>query len=239
MSKIVTIHQPDFMPWLGFFAKINRADTFVVLDHVVNRYNEQSWFRRVKLANRTSCYWFSISVEKPKISSHIPINQMRVNRKIDYKKSLKSIQQTYSKAPYYHTIYPLIEKWFNSNETLLSKKNMIFIIDIMDILEIDTKVVYSSELNCKEKSNELLIEILKLEGADIYLCGDGADAYQKDELFIAEGIKVEYNNFKIEEYNQINTKKFQARLSIIDSLMNIGSKETKKLIQQKEKYVSQ
>jgi len=230
MSKIVTIHQPDFMPWLGFFTKINKADTFVVLDHVSNRYNQRSWFRRVRLANRTSCYWLSISVEKPKISSTIPINQMRVNRKVDYTNSLKTIQQTYSKAPYYHTIYPLIEKWFNSNETLLSRRNMNFIIDVMNILGIDTKVVYSSELNCKEKSNELLIEILKLEGADIYLCGDGADTYQKDELFIAESIEVEYNNFRIKEYEQINTKKFQAGLSVIDCLMNIGSEKTKELL---------
>jgi len=237
MSKIVTIHQPDFMPWLGFFSKINKADTFVVLDHVINEYNGRQWYRRVNLATESGKYWLSISINKPSNTSFIPINRMEINKNISYHKALNKIRQIYLKAPYYNMTYPLIEKWFNSDESLLYKRNMDFIIDIMNILDIDTKLVSSSSLSINRKSNELLIEILKSQNADIYLCGDGAGGYQKDELFIAEGIEIEYNNFKIEEYYQIYTKEFQSGLSIVDALMNIGPKETKKLIERKEESV--
>jgi hypothetical protein len=229
-KKIVTIHQPDFMPWLGFFKKINQSDTFVVLDHVTNKYKGQSWFRRVMLANHSGQYWLSISIKKPENNSYLPINEMRINKEVDYTNSLKTIQRVYAKAPYFHTVYPLVERWFNSNEPLLYKRNMSFIIDVMALLNIDTKIIYSHPLNYKSKSNELLIEILKSQNADVYRCGDGASGYQKDNLFLNNSIEIEYNNFEIEPYTQINTKEFQGGLSIVDTLMNIGVEETKKII---------
>jgi hypothetical protein len=229
-KKIVTIHQPDFMPWLGFFVKVNKADTFVVLADVSNKYNAGSWFRRVKLANKNGSYWFSITNKKPIGSSFILISKMVIDKNIDYSNILENIRRTYLKSPHFTTIYPLVEKWINSKETLLCKRNMDFIITVMNILDIDTKIVYAKSLSCKGKSNELLIEILKSQNANVYLCGDGASGYQKDELYLKNGIEIEYNNFKVKEYKQINTKEFNGNLSIIDTLMNIGIEETKKII---------
>ena len=31
---LVACHQPNFLPWLGFFAKLARSDRFVLLDDV-------------------------------------------------------------------------------------------------------------------------------------------------------------------------------------------------------------
>jgi len=231
MSKIVvTIHQPDFMPWLGFFCKINRADTYVVLDHVTNKYNDQSWFRRVKLATKMGDFWLTISVKKPLKSSFIPINEMEINKSVNYIKMLKTIEQTYANTPFFNDIFPFVQKWFISDEQLLSRRNMNFIEDIMQLLKIDTKIIYSSRLGCQLKSNELLIEILKSQNATTYLCGDGAEGYQKDELFLEKSIGLEYNKFKPKAYFQSNTKSFQSGLSVIDCLMNIGPKETQKII---------
>jgi len=228
--KVVTIHQPDFMPWLGFFVKISKADTFVVLSHVTNKYNAQSWIRRVKLANKSGAYWFSVSIKKPLGTKYIPINKMEVNMSVSYKNTLETIYRTYHKTPYFHLIYPLIEKWVNSDEPLLIKRNMDFIIDIMNMLNINTEVVYFDGEKCKKKSNELLIAILKSQNADVYICGDGASGYQKNEMYLKENIEVEYNNFKPEKYRQINTKDFQGNLSIVDVLMNIGPEKTRAMI---------
>ncbi|SFV57260.1 hypothetical protein MNB_SV-12-2013 [hydrothermal vent metagenome] len=231
-KKIVTIHQPDFMPWLGLFVKINKADTFVVLDNVINKYNAQNWLRRVKLSTKLGSYWLTVTVQKSLKSSFVPINKMKINKNIDYSNALETIRRTYAKAEYFNDIYPLVENWFNSEEELLSKRNINFIIDIMNRLEISTEIVYVKSLSCKGKSNELLIEILKSQNADIYLCGDGAGGYQKNEMYLEHGIEVEYNNFKSKEYKQVNTKKFEPNLSIIDALMNIGVEGTKKLIKE-------
>jgi hypothetical protein len=229
-KKIVTIHQPDFMPWLGLFVKINKADTFVILGGVENKYNAQSWFRRVKLATKLGSYWFSVTVTKPLNSSFLPINKMKINKNINYSNALETIHRTYAKTTYFNDIYPLVENWFNSQEELLCKRNIDFIIDMMSRLEISTKIVYAKSLSCTEKSNKLLIEILKSQNADIYLCGDGASGYQKNEMYLENGIEIEYNNFNLKEYKQVNTKNFKPNLSIIDTLMNLGIEGTKKLI---------
>ena len=229
-NKIVTIHQPNFMPWLGFFSKIEHSDIYIVLDHVANKYNEQSWFRRVKLANKSGDFWFSVSVKKPINSSHIPINKMTVNTNINYTKLLKTIKQIYSKTPYFNLIYPIVEKWFLSDTDKLSERNIIFIKDIINLLNIKTEIITSSNLNCIYKSNEMLIEILKKQNSNIYLSGNGAEDYQEDDLFQKNGIKIVYSKFKIKPYRQINTNSFIGGLSIIDPLMNIGPKETKKLL---------
>lgn len=224
--KKITIHQPDFMPWIGFFNKISKADVFVVLNHVENNPRDSSfWGRRVKiLANKTD-FWFSIPLVKPpKGIIGIPIKEMEINmnEKKNFKKSLSLIQQNYSKTPFFKDVFPIIENYFNSETENLCHRNMEFITIIMDKLKIDTEVIYSDQLNSKSKSTEMLIEILKKTNGTTYLCGGGADGYQEDELFNEANIKLEYNNFKHPVYNQLNTDEFIPGLSIVDLLMNEG-----------------
>lgn len=232
--KKVTIHQPDFMPWLGFFNKINKADLFVVLNHTENNPRDSSfWGRRVKIISNKKEHWLSIPLIKPaKGVVGQPINEMKINldQKRHFKKNITLIYQNYSKTPYFKEIFPIIENYFNSEEEHLSIRNMEFIEIIMDKLNIKTKIIYSASLSCEKKSSELLLEILNKTRGTTYLCGDGASGYQKDELFIKAGIGLEYNNFKQPIYNQINTESFISGLSIIDSLMNIGFNGVEKLL---------
>ncbi len=229
-NKIVTIHQPDFMPWIGFFNKIEKADVFVVLDHVTNKYNVRNWLRRVNFNINCQKCWLSVSLKKTK-PSHIPISCMEVNDNIDYTKKLKSIRQSYQKTKYFDDIYPLITNWFDSDENKLSKRNMLFIKTIMNLLDIKTEIIYSSDLNCNNKSTDLLIEIIKKINGGTYLCGSGAAGYQEDKKFHYNEIEVNYNNFKPPVYRQYNNKgEFISGLSIVDCLMNIGIDDSKKMV---------
>jgi hypothetical protein len=234
--KKVTIHQPDFMPWLGFFNKINKADIFVVLDHTENNPRDSGfWGRRVKVISNKKDYWLSIPLVKPaKGIIGQPISEMKINlnEKKNFKKSITLIKQNYAKTPYFSVVFPIIDNYFNSEEEFLCIRNMEFIKTIIKELNISTEIIYSSSLNCEKKSTELLIEIVNKTNGNIYLCGDGADGYQIDELFKNEEIGLEYNNFKHPIYNQINTDSFIPGLSIIDSLMNIGFNGVAKLLEE-------
>lgn len=230
----VTIHQPDFMPWLGFFNKVNKADIFVVLDHTENNPRDSSfWGRRVQILANGTANWLSLPLAKPnKGILGVPINEMSINfsSEKEVQKKISTIQQNYSKHPFFKEIFPLIQDYFNYPSNSLFDRNMNFINKIIKELSIDTKIVFSSKLFCKYKSNELLIEIINKVGGDIYLCGDGASGYQQDNLFEKNNIIIEYNNFTSPKYKQMKSSCFVPGLSIIDPLMNLGYSGVRKIL---------
>ena len=234
MKKKITIHQPDFMPWLGFFNKINKADTFVVLDHTHNNPRDSSfWCRRVKILINSKEFWLSVPLNKPpKGIMTQAINEMTINEKQpkEFTKKLQQIRQSYTKHPYFEEVFPIIEDYMINDNASLFDRNMGFIKRIMNLLEINTEIVYSSSLNCTNYSTELLIEIIKKLKGDIYLCGGGSSGYQKDVMYEQNNIALEYNNFCHPEYSQKKMNTFVAGLSIIDPLMNLGFEEVKKIL---------
>lgn len=232
----ITIHQPDLMPWLGFFAKINKADIWVVLDHTQNNPRDAAfWGRRVKMLLNGKPQWLSLPLEKPDNNVvGVAISEMKFSQADPsiFPKALKTIESSYKKAPFFKEVFPLAELYFQQHEVFMAKRNMGFIKHVMDLLDINTDIVYSSDLQCEASSTALLVEIItKLKGTT-YLCGDGANGYQEDELFAQADINLEYNNFQHPVYSQFNSTEFIPGLSIMDALMNIGPAETKKLITQ-------
>lgn len=231
----ITIHQPDMMPWLGLFNKINKADLWVILDHTTNNPRDASfWGRRAKILVNGKPKWLSLPLVKPEISGLIglPIYEMEfsnANPKI-YLSALKTIELNYKKTPFFNEVFPLVCDFLHSSVMNMRDRNLAFIFQIMELLEIKTKISYSSDLHCQKSATSLLVEILEKMQGTTYLCGGGASGYQKDDLFRAAGINVEYNNFNHPVYNQMNSKEFVPGLSIIDALMNVGVLETKKLI---------
>jgi hypothetical protein len=232
---IVTIHQPDFLPWLGFFNKINKADIWVVLNHTLNNPRDSAfWGRRVKILANGQPYWLSLPLEKPyqKGLIGIPICEMRykISDIRAFKNGLVTINNSYKKAPFFEDVFPIIKNYYESEEPLLENRNMSFIKTIMERMKIKTKIVYSSSLNCVESSTSLLIEIIFKVGGTSYICGGGASNYQNDELFKKNCIELTYNNFMHPTYPQFNSRQFQHGLSIVDCLMNIGFEETRKIL---------
>ncbi len=235
MTKTITIHQPDFMPWLGLFNKINNADEFIILDHVTNNPKaSEFWCRRVKMFIGGKEHWMSVTLKKNNQSTFIPINLMELDMdEKAIKKFIQSVEFNYKRAPYFNEIFYLIEHYFSKNSNSLSTRNSWFIIEVMNKLGINSNYLYSSELNPQHSSNEMLIDLLKKREAKVYLCGNGAGSYQKDELYKNEGIEVKYNNFVHPEYIQFNSKSFVKGLSIIDVLMNLGFNGTAQFFKKK------
>lgn len=232
MQKTVTIHQPDFMPWLGLFNKINKADEFIVLDHTLNNPKSPEFYcRRVKMLIGGKDHWMSVSLKKDDKNLFIPINEMelQMNEKTT-KKFLQSVELNYKKAPYFKDVFYLVEDYFTMSNQNLSQKNSWFITEVMKKLNVTTKVVNSTNLSPQFSSNDMLIDLLEKRKATTYLCGAGASGYQKDILYLSKNIEVTYNCFSHPTYIQFNSKEFIKGLSIIDSLMNLGFEQTEKLV---------
>lgn len=232
---IITIHQPDMLPWLGLFNKINKADLWVILDHTTNNPRDAAfWGRRVKILINGEGKWLSLPLKKPETPGviGIPIYEMEFNDaepKI-YQEALRTVELNYKRAPFFKEVFPIVERFLLSPEMNMNKRNLSFIFHIMELLDIKTEFCYSSDMACQEKSTALLVEILQKKQGTAYLCGGGASGYQQDELFHAAGKEVIYNSFNHPVYNQKSSQEFVPGLSIIDALMNVGVVETKKLI---------
>jgi len=230
----VTIHQPDLMPWLGFFVKIAKTDLWVVLDHTKNNPRDASfWGRRVRVLVNGNPHWLSLPLVKPK-NGNIgqQINEMEYNDSnpkifID---ALKTVELSYRSTPFFEDIFPLVEDFLLDSDYILLSRNMKFILSTMQLLDIKCKILYSSTLDCRDTSTAMLAEILQKVGATTYICGDGAHGYQVDSFILKRGFQIQYNNYSNPNYLQKGTRNFVPGLSVIDALMNIGIEATRKII---------
>ena len=223
------------MPWIGFFVKISRADVFVVLDHTINNVKDSSWFRRVRMLIAGQPKWISIPLEKPRSGTFQALNEMHISNnqqaRVLYKKYIRSFEQSYARAPFYSQFRDLFLDYFVFEDNRLVSKNMSFIKEVMSIFNIKTNVIYSSEMHASGSSTQMLVNIVKAAGGNVYLCGDGADAYQDDNLFHNAGISIVRNEYSAKQYNQTGSKKFVSGLSIMDILLNEGIEGTSKMIE--------
>ena len=234
VKKIVAIHQPNLFPWLGYFNKIYRSDEFVFLDHTINNRTEAIYTRRVQVLNTQGVSTFlTIPVRKITGSDFGPLNQWEINfEQIGFpRKQLESFKQTYSKHFYFDEVFPFIELFFEENyKNSLTLKNINFIKEICQKLNINTNFHISSDFNIDLNSTEMLISIVKLLEGNSYLSGAGGDNYQDPNLFKAKNIDLIRQKYMHPTYLQNKSNNFINGLSIIDCLMNIGFNKTEILI---------
>ena len=230
-KKIVAIHQPNFLPWLGYFYKIANCDEFVILDNVdFQQGNVTSLTNRTKIKCAGVAHYFTIAVKKSesKLIKDILIDQF--STKID--KQIKTIQLNYTKSLFFNDIFPLFNQVLveGMKYDLMCDLNVLLIKFICNILEIKTKITKASELKINTSDrNERIIKICKVLNSQIYFSGNGGKKYHDENLFNSNGIEIKYTDFTQTEYKQVGND-FISGLSIIDSLFNCGIEETKNIL---------
>lgn len=224
---ILSMHQPNFIPWLGYFIKIRESDVFVILDNV-------QFPRGKSLANRNyiksaqGSQEIVVPISKPKgYEGKVTYRSIYFGDKKWVKKTLRTIEMNYKKAPYFDQYFPLLEEFFRMDD--FCRMNIAFIRFILSELKIDTPVYLLSELgNAEYSKNDLIIHLCNLFGADVYLSGKGAQKYNDKERLNVNGIRLEYLSFEHPVYPQLHGD-FISHLSVIDLLFNNGSESYKYL----------
>lgn len=221
--KIVSIHQPNFFPWLGYFDKIARSDVFILLDHVQFQKTGGTWSNRVKLLISGEARWVTAPIER-NFHGVRAINEMEFQPNNSWReKLLKSLMGNYVRAPFFRETIELIEPLILNPENNLALYNGTAVMAIASQLGLPTeKFRWSSEIGADEQSSEMLISLTRAVRCDAYMCGGGALGYQEDALFAEAGIELIYQDFKHPVYEQIAGRDFIAGLSIIDAAMNLG-----------------
>ncbi len=231
MSKTVVIHQPDFVPYLGFFQRFLAADQFIVLDHVqFVTGTSRSWTHRDKIKTPTGEKWLTLSVRKAPMGT--PINEIELSSSVDWvTDNLNLLKQNYRSAPFFDEVYPFVINLYHAPPRMMVDFNLNSIELLMDLLDVRRPLVRSSTLKPEGNSNELLIGLLEKVGATHYLSGNGARAYMQPEQFAQAGIEVVWQRFTHPVYpQQFGT--FIPYLSSLDLLFNCGITASRKILRE-------
>jgi hypothetical protein len=219
----VAIHQPNFLPWLGYFDKMARADVFVLLDTVALQKTGGHYTNRAQFLVGGEARWLSVPVVHG-TAARARIDRVTIADRGPWRRKLKmTLQQSYAQATHFAAIMPLVEAVLDMATERLCELNMAGISAIAERLGIRReKIRRASLLDVEGASTDLLIAIVRAVGGDVYLCGGGAGAYQDDSRFRAAGIEVEYQDFRPVPYPQGRRDGFVPGLSAIDALMHCG-----------------
>ncbi len=226
MNKITVIHQPDFLPYLGFFHRLLHADLFVILDDV--QFLRQGWHHRDKIKTPNGEQWLTLEIKKAPQCTNI--NEILLFGNNWRKSHLEQLKRNYKKSKYFNEIFIYIEELYNGSYEKMIDINMASIQMLLKLFDINIKLDFSSNYDFHTKSNERLVDILKKVGATHYLSGIGAKDYLKDEFFKTSKIELLWQEFKHPTYNQLYDKKFIPYLSSIDLLFNCGIENSRKIL---------
>ena len=228
-KKTVVIHQPDFVPYLGFFHRFLQADFFIALDHVqyVNG-SSRAWTHRDKIKTDQGEKWLTVSVKKaPRDTA---INQIELSTDTGWRQdNLRLLEHNYRKAPFYVELMPEIERLYARPFLLLRDFNMASIEMLMEMLDVCIPWVWSSSLDPAGAKNELLVDLLQKVSATHYLSGVGARNYFRPEPFAQAGIEVVWQDFTHPVYAQ-QFGEFVPYLSALDVLFNHGIKASRDIL---------
>lgn len=218
MSSIAVL-QPSYIPWLGFFEQMMSVETFVFYDDV--QYTKNDWRNRNRIKTKEGFLWLTIPI---KSSTSLQIREVRIDSSKKWQeKHRKTITQLYSKSPYFEEVLTLLEPlWTNRYEFLLDVIRDSIVL-IAEYLNIETKIILSSELHVAGDKNEKLVNMCKILSASQYYSGLAAQNYLDNTLFKENGIEVAFQHYAHPVYPQMHGD-FISHLSIIDLLFNCGKK---------------
>ncbi len=214
---VVSIHQPDYIPWLGFYYKMAHSDVFVYLDDA--QYSNEADHNVNVIKGSNGSMRLKVPVEQ-----HLGdlIRNVRTRDELKWKdKHLKTLQMNYGKAAHFSEIFPGLSEVIMSHEGSIADLNMAVNGFICNGFGIAPKILKSSDMNITSVREERVIEICERLGADEYLSGNGARAYQTEEHFTDRGIKLTYLDYKPIEYKQL-WKDFLPCMSVLDYIFNCG-----------------
>lgn len=222
--KIVSIHQPCYLPWLGYFHKVAVADTFVVLDHV--QFEKNSFINRNKILQPDGRpMWLTVPV-LTKGDSKQRICDVEINKNNWASKHPKSITLCYSKTPYWNVWSEVMIRSLRH----FSRLQPVLVFSFVDFLKILKLKPPNIQLSSHylppltQTKSDLVLEICRREKADVYFSGTLGMSYLNVEKFQGAGIRIVFQNYQHPEYKQHQTRDypFVPYMSALDLLMNYG-----------------
>jgi len=220
----VGIHQPQYMAWPGYFAKIAAADTFILYDTA--QYQKNALINRNAIRVRNEEHLLTI----PVVTGHVH-DQIRAKTTVDERwkiKHLKTLEANYSQSPFFKEIMDIFKQTVAGTTQVLSEINIANIRAICAYLGLNTSLLISSHMgpDHDEDPTQKLIQMIQKVSGKVYIGGTGAKNYLNEALMASNGIDVQYFQYVPSEYPQQGQGHVPG-LSIIDMIANIPKDEVR------------
>lgn len=216
---IVSINQPAYLPWLGYFQRIAVSDLHIVLDHV--QFEKNSFTNRNRVHTNQGPCWLTVPVSRD--GAETPICDLRIDNRVNWRrKHQQSLKQHYAKAPFKQDLMDICDAAYERSWDYLHDLCRFMTGRFLRYLKIDTEIRYSRELGSTERKSALVLDLCQKVGADVYLSGALGRDYLDMDSFRDAGIAIEFQDYRHPEYNQSHGTPFEPYLSIADLIANCG-----------------
>ena len=212
----VAIHQPNFLPWCGWFAKLDACDVFILLDDA--QMSKGSYVSRTRIRSKDGEHWLTVPT---RVHDAPRIADVEIAAGNWTKKHLATLQQTYAKAPFVDQVMRILEPIYAAAGTNLSDFNRRLIGAVAAYLGIDKPMHLSSSFDVRAASDDRLIELIRKVGGTQYISGRGGSNYQDPAKFAAAGIELDVRVYSPVPYEGPRFP-FMPGLSIVDALFVRG-----------------
>lgn len=218
-ARVVTIHQPNYAPWTGFFDKLAQADVFVLLDTVP--FTKGGYQNRVKVLGPNGPQWLTVPVLTKGLMGQ-PTSQVQVDDLKSWRQThLKTLRTLYGRAPHATEMLAVAEDAYATPGDLLSPLCVRLIRRVVAGYGFGTELVLASDLGVSGSSSQLLADIVTACGGERYLSGPSGRDYLDERVFAEAGIGVDYHSFTPVPYPQ-GRDGFVGGLSILDAIAHLG-----------------
>jgi hypothetical protein len=215
---ILTAHQPAYLPWLGLLHKIALADLFCFFDIV--QYQRKDFNNRNKINTANGPIWLTVPVESKDRFNSV-INDIKIINNGWEKKHLRSIELNYKKTKYFNVYMPKLSEIILDENKYLSDLNYKILLYLLEVFNIDTKIVKASNFKLNGVKTDLVLDMCKQLKADKYIFGEQGNSYADVDAFNKAGVDVYFQKYKHPVYNQVG-RDFVPYMSAIDLLFNEG-----------------
>jgi len=215
---IVSVHQPQYLPWLGYFDKIDRADVFVLLDNV--QYKKNEWQNRNRIKTPQGPQWLTVPVlyKFPQLISEVGIN----DRERWQHRQRQALLSNYRKAPHWPLLEPFFAEIFSRSWETIAELNIHVVRELTTLLGMTTPLHVASELPpSPDDPDERLIAITRHFGGNVYLAGSGGRNYMDLAKYGDAGVEVIFQEYRHPVYPQL-WGDFEPFMSVVDLIYNRG-----------------
>lgn len=211
-------HQPQYLPWLGFFDKMDRVDRFVLLDVV--QYKKNEWQNRNRIRTATGWQWLTVPVHHrfPMTLREVTIDDSGPWRR----KHREALRIQHAGSRYRDAVLPAIEAILDEPYDSLSALNVRALRLLASLLGVRTPISLASEVpGLPQGADERLIALCRHFGASDYLAGPGGAAYMDPDRYARASVRVSFQSFRHPVYPQAYSG-FEPNLSAVDLVLNCG-----------------
>lgn len=221
---VVGVHQPNYLPWLGYFYKMSLSDIFVYLDDIA--FPKGSFVNRNRICINNEAKWLTLPISR---NLSTPIREARPAADNWIDKHLRSLEVNYRRAPFFSAYIDELAQVMRANrQESLSELNIALLSKIATWLGIGCVTFRSSDITTYGTADARLVELVTSVGGRIYISGKGGANYQSNSNFESAGLELKYTNFVVDPYRQ-TAANFIPSLAVVDALFNIGAERIKEM----------